>query len=168
MLWPRIEAKLSAAVDDDDVRHRLWLRDTLGDEVVDLVVLSRGVRRLLPSPRRRRRCTSRAVGTLTVPGAWSQRQLLTGLAALDRRRPGPIAIHSRSAGGFGRFRRWGCTDDPGSMAVCVAGQLGDRASVSAQAPPRGLRAPLCETAPVGESFQGSSPVAQGLKARHGE
>lgn len=37
-----IEVKLSATVDDADVRHLLWLRDQLPDDVVDLVVLTTG------------------------------------------------------------------------------------------------------------------------------
>lgn len=37
-----IEVKLSATVDDTDVRHLLWLRDQLPDDVVDLVVLTTG------------------------------------------------------------------------------------------------------------------------------
>ncbi|TRY18354.1 ATP-binding protein [Tessaracoccus rhinocerotis] len=37
-----IEVRLSATVDDADVRHLLWLRDQLPDDVVDLVVLTTG------------------------------------------------------------------------------------------------------------------------------
>lgn len=37
-----IEVKLSATVDDADVRHLHWLKDELGDRVVDKVVLSTG------------------------------------------------------------------------------------------------------------------------------
>lgn len=37
-----IEVKLTAAPDDKDVRHLLWLRDSLGDDVADLVVLTTG------------------------------------------------------------------------------------------------------------------------------
>jgi predicted AAA+ superfamily ATPase len=37
-----IETKLSGAVTDNDVRHLLWLRDTLGDDVLDLVVVNTG------------------------------------------------------------------------------------------------------------------------------
>ncbi len=37
-----IEVKLTAAPDDRDVRHLLWLRDNLGDDVADLVVLTTG------------------------------------------------------------------------------------------------------------------------------
>lgn len=39
-----IEVKLAAAVRDDDVRHLRWLRDRLGDDVVDLVVITTGPR----------------------------------------------------------------------------------------------------------------------------
>lgn len=37
-----IEVKLSASVADPDVRHLVWLRDQLPDEVVDLLVLTTG------------------------------------------------------------------------------------------------------------------------------
>lgn len=37
-----IEVKLSAGIQDRDVRHLLWLRDQLGEEVADLVVLTTG------------------------------------------------------------------------------------------------------------------------------
>ena len=37
-----IEAKLAAAVRDADVRHLTWLRDQLGAQVIDLVVLNTG------------------------------------------------------------------------------------------------------------------------------
>jgi uncharacterized protein len=37
-----IEAKLTQAVDDDDVRHLLWLRDKLGDRLLDSVVVTTG------------------------------------------------------------------------------------------------------------------------------
>lgn len=36
------EVKLSASVTDADVRHLLWLKETLGDRVADLVVLTTG------------------------------------------------------------------------------------------------------------------------------
>lgn len=44
-----IEVKLSASVDDRDVRHLLWLRDKIGDQFIDAVVLTTG-----PSAYRRR------------------------------------------------------------------------------------------------------------------
>jgi len=37
-----IEVKLTAAVDDNDVKHLLWLRDQPGVDVIDTVVLSTG------------------------------------------------------------------------------------------------------------------------------
>lgn len=37
-----IEVKLSSSVDDTDVRHLLWLRDQMPDDVVDLVILTTG------------------------------------------------------------------------------------------------------------------------------
>ena len=37
-----IEVKLSNAVNDIDVRHLLWLRDKLGDDVLDLVIITTG------------------------------------------------------------------------------------------------------------------------------
>lgn len=37
-----IEVKLSASVSGKDVRHLLWLRDQLGDQVRDLVVITTG------------------------------------------------------------------------------------------------------------------------------
>ncbi|UFU06080.1 ATP-binding protein [Ruania halotolerans] len=57
-----IEVKLAAAVRDDDVRHLLWLRDRLGDDVVDLVVLTTG-------PRAYRRSDGIAVVPLALLGA---------------------------------------------------------------------------------------------------
>jgi hypothetical protein len=36
------EVKLSETVDDNDVKHLLWLRDKLGDEMLDGVVLTTG------------------------------------------------------------------------------------------------------------------------------
>lgn len=37
-----VEVKLSRTVTDHDVRHLLWLRDSLGDRAADLVVLTTG------------------------------------------------------------------------------------------------------------------------------
>ena len=37
-----IEVKLTATVDDRDVRHLAWLRERLGHDVVDAVVISTG------------------------------------------------------------------------------------------------------------------------------
>jgi hypothetical protein len=37
-----IEAKLAASVDDHDVRHLRWLSDTLGDDLLDSVVITTG------------------------------------------------------------------------------------------------------------------------------
>lgn len=37
-----IEVKLSQTVDDRDVRHLLWLRDRIGDELLDAVVITTG------------------------------------------------------------------------------------------------------------------------------
>jgi hypothetical protein len=37
-----IEVKLSATVTDDDVKHILWLRDKLGSELVDSIVITTG------------------------------------------------------------------------------------------------------------------------------
>lgn len=39
-----VEVKLAAAVTDRDVRHLLWLRDQLPQDVVDLVVITSGTR----------------------------------------------------------------------------------------------------------------------------
>ncbi len=38
----RLEVKLSPVVTDDDVRHLLWLRDRLGSDVLDLVIVTTG------------------------------------------------------------------------------------------------------------------------------
>ncbi len=37
-----IEVKMSAVVGDDDVRHLSWLRDQLGEEVIDAIVVTTG------------------------------------------------------------------------------------------------------------------------------
>ncbi|MDO5092420.1 MAG: hypothetical protein Q4D79_03195 [Propionibacteriaceae bacterium] len=37
-----IEVKLPASVSDKDVRHLLWLRDQLGEQIRDLVVITTG------------------------------------------------------------------------------------------------------------------------------
>ncbi len=37
-----IEVKLSPAIDDEDVRNLLWLRDQLGDELIDCLVITTG------------------------------------------------------------------------------------------------------------------------------
>lgn len=37
-----IEVKLSQSIDDDDVRHLLWLQDTLGDDLLDAIVVHTG------------------------------------------------------------------------------------------------------------------------------
>ena len=37
-----VEVKLTTTIDDDDVRHLKWLKDRLGDEVLDMVVLTTG------------------------------------------------------------------------------------------------------------------------------
>ena len=39
-----IEVKLSVDVDDEDVRHLLWFREQLPEDVVDTVVLTTGTR----------------------------------------------------------------------------------------------------------------------------
>lgn len=39
-----LEVKLSATVDDDDVRHLLWLEEQLGADVLDLVIITTGTR----------------------------------------------------------------------------------------------------------------------------
>lgn len=37
-----IEVKLAAVVDDDDVRHLVWLRNRLGDQLLDTVIVTTG------------------------------------------------------------------------------------------------------------------------------
>ncbi len=37
-----VECKLAAAVDDEDVRHLLWLRDRLGRDIIDAVIITTG------------------------------------------------------------------------------------------------------------------------------
>jgi uncharacterized protein len=37
-----MEVKLSPVVTDEDVRHLLWLRDRLGTEMLDLVIVTTG------------------------------------------------------------------------------------------------------------------------------
>lgn len=37
-----LEVKLSAAVDDDDVRHLVWLKEQLGDDLLDAIVVTTG------------------------------------------------------------------------------------------------------------------------------
>ena len=37
-----IEVKLSANVDDSDVQHLHWLRERMGDELLDAVVITTG------------------------------------------------------------------------------------------------------------------------------
>jgi predicted AAA+ superfamily ATPase len=37
-----LEVKLNAAVDDSDVRHLLWLREQLGDDLLDAAVITAG------------------------------------------------------------------------------------------------------------------------------
>ncbi len=37
-----IEVRLSGSVGDDDVRHLVWLRDRIGDELIDAVVITNG------------------------------------------------------------------------------------------------------------------------------
>lgn len=37
-----IEVKMGVAVDDDDVRHLLWLKDRIGDELLDAIVINSG------------------------------------------------------------------------------------------------------------------------------
>jgi hypothetical protein len=39
-----IEAKLGGTADDEDVKHLLWLRRELGDDVVDMAVVTTGPR----------------------------------------------------------------------------------------------------------------------------
>jgi predicted AAA+ superfamily ATPase len=38
-----IEVKLAAAVEDSDVKHLLWLRDAIGDDLLDMVIVTTGV-----------------------------------------------------------------------------------------------------------------------------
>jgi predicted AAA+ superfamily ATPase len=37
-----LEVKLAATVDDSDVRHLRWLKDRIGDDAIDLVVITTG------------------------------------------------------------------------------------------------------------------------------
>lgn len=37
-----IEAKLAAAIDGDDVRHLLWLKERIGDDLLDMAVITTG------------------------------------------------------------------------------------------------------------------------------
>ncbi|MFI5624535.1 hypothetical protein ACIA03_13805 [Nocardioides sp. NPDC051685] len=37
-----MEVKLTATPEDADVRHLLWLREQLGDDLVDMVVITTG------------------------------------------------------------------------------------------------------------------------------
>lgn len=37
-----LEVKLSATIEDDDVRHLLWLKEELGDDVLDMIVVNTG------------------------------------------------------------------------------------------------------------------------------
>jgi len=37
-----IEVKLTRTVDDDDVRHLRWLREQIGDDLLDAVIVSTG------------------------------------------------------------------------------------------------------------------------------
>lgn len=57
-----IEVKLSATIDDDDVRHLNWLEGTIGDRLLDKVVLSTG-------PQAYRRPDGVAVVPLSLLGA---------------------------------------------------------------------------------------------------
>jgi predicted AAA+ superfamily ATPase len=52
-----IETKLSASVDDDDVKHLRWLKEQLGDEVLDTVIVTTGTQ-----------AYRRADGVAVVPG----------------------------------------------------------------------------------------------------
>lgn len=56
-----VEVKLAREVDDADVRHLLWLRDHLGDDIADLVVVNSG-------PRAYRRSDGVAVVPLALLG----------------------------------------------------------------------------------------------------
>lgn len=53
-----IEVKLTAAVDDRDVRHLRWLQDQLGDGLLDMVVVTTG-----------REAYRRADGIAVIPAA---------------------------------------------------------------------------------------------------
>lgn len=37
-----IEVKLAAVVDDDDVRHLVWLRNRMGDQLLDTIIITTG------------------------------------------------------------------------------------------------------------------------------
>jgi uncharacterized protein len=37
-----IEVKLNAAIDDRDVRHLVWLRERMGDDFIDALVINTG------------------------------------------------------------------------------------------------------------------------------
>jgi predicted AAA+ superfamily ATPase len=53
-----IEVKLSATIDDDDVKNLLWLRENIGDDLLDAVVINTG-----------RRAYRRKDGIAVVPAA---------------------------------------------------------------------------------------------------
>jgi predicted AAA+ superfamily ATPase len=53
-----IEVKLSATVTDADVKHLLWLREQLGDDVLDLVIITTGTH-----------CYRRKDGVAVIPAA---------------------------------------------------------------------------------------------------
>jgi hypothetical protein len=61
-----IEVKLSQVVNDRDVRHLIWLRDALGENLTDAMIITTGPRRL-PAPRRHRSRPGSATRTLTQP-----------------------------------------------------------------------------------------------------
>jgi uncharacterized protein len=37
-----VEVKLARSISDDDVKHLLWLRDEIGDDLLDAVVITAG------------------------------------------------------------------------------------------------------------------------------
>ena len=53
-----IEVKLSASVEDRDVRHLLWLKEQLGDDLLDSVIITTGAQ-----------AYRRADGVAVVPAA---------------------------------------------------------------------------------------------------
>lgn len=110
-----IEAKLAGTVGGDDVRHLAWLRDRVGDRLVDAVVITTGPqatggRTVSPSSRsessaREQRDQGRPDGAGPAPTGRGQRSARRRRGAGTRRGPRPGRTRScRRSGGAGRRR----------------------------------------------------------------
>lgn len=77
-----IEVKLARTVSTKDTKHLTWLKQTLGDRVLDQVILTTGPTAYRREPRHRDR-PARAAGTLSVFGSHDPGDQILGVSIVS-------------------------------------------------------------------------------------